>query len=68
MESTIEPGKLYTPSQIQKQLENVTARRIVKEVRDKRLTGKFLGRRCLVLGKHLLTWLEAENAETPHSK
>ena len=68
MESAIEPGKLYTPSQIQKQLENVTARRIVKEVRDKRLKGKFLGRRCLVLGSHLLTWLESDNAEAMPAK
>jgi|694.fasta_scaffold53071_7 hypothetical protein len=68
MESAIEPGKLYTPSQIQKQLGNVTARRIVKEVRDKRLKGKFLGRRCLVLGSHLLNWLESDNAETMPAK
>jgi hypothetical protein len=68
METAIDPGKLYTPSQIQRQLENVTARRIVKEVRDKRLKGKFLGRRCLVLGSHLLNWLESDNAETMPGK
>jgi len=68
MESAIDPGKLYTPSQIQRQLENVTARRRVKEVRDKRLKGKFLGRRCLVLGSHLLNWLESDNAETMPAK
>ena len=68
MVTAIEPGKLYTPSEIQKQLENVSARRIVKEVRSKRLKGKFLGRRCLVLGKNLLNWLETDSAETTDPK
>ncbi|MCE2814450.1 MAG: hypothetical protein LW850_29035 [Planctomycetaceae bacterium] len=68
MESTIEPGKLYTPAEINSRLQNVTARRIVKEVRDKRLKGKFLGRRCLVLGSHLLNWLESDSAEPMTAK
>ena len=65
--STIETGRFYDQSEIRK-VFGVSSRRILEAVRNKRLRGRILGRRCIVLGRHLQEWLTDESFEMPNKQ
>jgi hypothetical protein len=60
--STIETCRFYDQKEIRKAF-GISSARILKAVRSKRLRGRILGRRCIVLGRHLQEWLTDESLD-----
>ncbi len=60
--SSIDTSKFYDQAEIREAF-GVSSKRILEAIRTKRLRGRILGRRCVVLGRHLLEWLTDESLD-----
>jgi hypothetical protein len=65
MESTnaIDPAQFYTQDQI-KQALKISTKRITQAMQTNQLRGRMLGRKRIVLGKHLIEWLSGDAQDT----
>lgn len=56
---TIESGRFYTQDEI-KRLLDISTKRITQAIESRALKGRILGRKRIVLGKHLIEWLTSD--------
>jgi hypothetical protein len=56
---TINPNQFYTQDEIRRVLK-ISTKRITQAIESQALKGRILGRRRIVLGKHLIEWLTTD--------
>jgi len=56
---TIESGRFYNQDEI-KRLVDISTKRITQAIESRALKGRILGRKRIVLGKHLIEWLSSD--------
>ena len=62
METTnaIDPARFYTQNEIKEALK-ISTKRITQAMQENQLKGRILGRKRIVLGKHLIEWLSGDS-------
>ena len=58
--NAIDPAQFYTQDQIKRFL-NISTKRITQAMQENQLKGRILGRKRIVLGKHLIEWLSGDS-------
>ena len=62
METTnaIDPARFYTQNEIKEALK-ISTKRITQAMQENQLKGRILGRKRIVVGKHLIEWLSGDS-------
>jgi hypothetical protein len=66
-EQAIEPSQFYTQDEIKRVLK-ISTRRITQAMKANQLKGRMLGRKRIVLGRHLIDWLSGDCPDTRRHK
>jgi hypothetical protein len=65
--NAIDPAQFYTQDQI-KQALKISTKRITQAMKANQLKGRMLGRKRIVLGRHLIEWLSGDCPDTRRHK
>ena len=60
--NAIDPGRFYTQNEI-KQALKISTKRITQAMQGNQLKGRILGRKRIVLGRHLIEWLSGDSQD-----
>jgi len=67
LQQAIEPNLFYTQDEI-KQVLKISTKSITLAMKANQLKGRILGRKRIVLGKHLIEWLSGDCPDTRRHK
>ena len=67
VEQAIQPSHFYTQDEIKRVLK-ISTRRITQAMKANQLKGRMLGRKRIVLGRHLIDWLSGDCPDTRRHK
>jgi hypothetical protein len=62
-QQAIEATQFYTQDEIKRVLK-ISTKSITQAMKAKELKGRILGRKRIVLGKHLIEWLSGDSTDT----
>jgi hypothetical protein len=64
METTkaIDPARFYNQTEIKEALK-ISTKRITQAMQENQLKGRILGRKRIVLGRHLIEWLSGDSQD-----
>jgi len=66
-EQAIQPSHFYTQDEIKRVLK-ISTKSITQAMKANQLKGRILGRKRIVLGRHLIEWLSGDCPETRRHK
>jgi hypothetical protein len=61
--SAIDPSQFYTQDEIKRVLK-ISTKSITQAMKANQLKGRMLGRKRIVLGRHLIEWLSGDSNDT----
>jgi hypothetical protein len=61
--NAIEPSQFYTQDEIKRVLK-ISTKTITQAMKANQLKGRMLGRKRIVLGRHLIEWLSGDSNDT----
>jgi hypothetical protein len=61
--SAIDPSQFYTQDEIKRVLK-ISTKSITQAMKANQLKGRILGRKRIVLGRHLIEWLSGDSNDT----
>jgi hypothetical protein len=65
--NAIEPSQFYTQDEIKRVLK-ISTKTITQAMKANQLKGRMLGRKRIVLGRHLIDWLSGDCPDTRRHK
>ena len=66
-EQAIQPAQFYTQDEIKRVLK-ISTKTITQAMKANQLKGRILGRKRIVLGRHLIEWLSGDCPDTRRHK
>lgn len=66
-EQAIQPAQFYTQDEIKRVLK-ISTKTITQAMKANQLKGRMLGRKRIVLGRHLIEWLSGDCPDTRRHK